>query len=135
MRRSAPKRSPLTDLVLFALLSVLVNGCRSNLDQAIVKAKDLASDGKDVAFAIVGSDGHVYPKTLIVRKGTHKILWLAAAGDLNLAFPPESLSVTCVGPLCSAPVPPALPGVTSYTGTITRGGTSTPLDPRLEVVP
>jgi hypothetical protein len=114
---------------------VLVNGCSSNLDQALVKAKDLAADGKDVAFAVVGSNGHVYPKTLIVREGTHKILWLAAAGDLNLGFPPGTLSVTCAGPLCFAPVPPALPGVTNYTGTITKGGTSAPLDPRLEVVP
>jgi hypothetical protein len=120
-------------LVFSTLLLVLAAGC-GPLEVGLKQARDLASDGKDVAFAIVDSNGHVYPKTLIVRKEIHKILWLADADTLTVTFPDGTLTPICHGPLCFTLVPSAVELATDYTGSVTKSGSTKPLDPRLEVV-
>jgi hypothetical protein len=124
-------------LVLAILLasSVWLTGCTDNLDKLLQQAGALAAGGKQVAVVVVDSEGHVYPKTVIVRQNVHAILWYAAADKLDIPFPIGVVQGTCAGPVCMAAVPPAGTGAWEYNGTVTKGATTKSLDPRLEVVP
>lgn len=126
-------------LYLTTLGVVLMTGC-SPFGDALKQAKNILPAGGDVAFAAVSEDGHVYPKTLIVRKNVHAIVWVADSDKLTITFTqtPPPVSVTCQGPICWAATPPSVesgaPGW-GYGGTVGTGGSAKPLDPRLEVVP
>ena len=126
-------------LYLTTLGLVLMTGC-SPFGDALKQAKDILPPGGDVAFAAVSQDGHVYPKTLIVRKNVHAIVWVADSDKLAITFAqtPPPVAVTCSGPICWAATPPAVdapaPGW-AYGGTVGSGTSAKALDPRLEVVP
>jgi hypothetical protein len=117
----------------------LLTGC-SPFGQALKQAGKILPAGGDVAFAVVSEDGRVYPKTLIVRKGVHAIVWVADSDKLTITFSqtPPPVTVTCSGPICWASAPPATesgqPGY-AYEGRVGSGSKEKPLDPRLEVVP
>ena len=125
--------------VLGALIPALFVSC-SPLGKGLKQAEQILPPGGEVAFAVVGEDGKVWPKTLIVRKGVHAIVWLADSDALQIQFAqtPPPVNVTCSGPICWAPTPPATESGTpgfEYGGTVGKGSNARPLDPRLEVVP
>lgn len=137
-------RQRLLEFRLWALVApcvFLIAAC-SPLGAALKQAKSILPpppDG-DVAIAVVDSDGHVYPKKLIVRKSNYAIVWVADSDKLDLHFvgSPPAVAVTCLGPICYAGTPPAVesgrPGY-EYQGTVGTGSSSRALDPHLEVVP
>lgn len=118
-----------------AAASIAAVGC-GPFGVALREAKDLIAGGaRDVAFAVVDSDGHVYPKTLIVAQNIHSIVWLADADVLQINPGTAPLTVDCAGPICKARMPASTLGQFEYTGNVTVGKTTKDLDPHLEVVP
>lgn len=129
---------------LVAALCIGLSGCTIRIDcqtalQAIPKAESLHAP--DVAIAVVTKDGHVFPKTLIVRGDVHAIVWVADGQSLSIVFKGKTpIQPVCSGMICSVAKPPAKPEgdkvVYEYGGTVTPagGGTPLPLDPGLEVV-
>jgi hypothetical protein len=104
---------------------------------AIQQARDLIKSGaQDVAFAVVDSDGRVYPKTLYVKKDVHTIVWIADADVLQINADATPLKVECGGtPICVARMPANASGPFEYSGNVTHGTTTAQLDPHLIVVP
>jgi hypothetical protein len=120
-------------------LPALFASC-SPLGEALKQAKDILPPGGEVAFVAISDKGEVYPKTLIVRKGVHAIVWVADSDALKVTFAqtPPPVNVTCAGPICWAPTPPTTASGTpgfEYVGSVGIGSKEKPLDPRLEVVP
>lgn len=128
--------SPVARLAaVIAVAAVGSTGC-GPFEVGLRQARDLIAGGaKDVAFALVDSDGHVYPKTIIVTQNVHSIVWLSDAEVLQINPGTAPVTVECVGPICTARLPAATLGHFEYTGNVTSGKTTKNLDPHLEVVP
>jgi hypothetical protein len=108
------------------------------LRQAIKKAREL-SGLRSVAFAVITSDGHVFPERLIVRKNLHYVVWIGDGDTLKMNFKDQSdlPLIECEDAVCwvSQIGRESGPGGFPYEGTIqTDGNPEVRFDPRLEVV-
>jgi len=118
--------------------AISVPAAKPPLRQAIAKAMAL-SGLRSVAFAVVTSDGHVFPERLIVRKNLHYVVWIGDGDTLDIKFKdptdlpvPECKDAVCwVSQIGRESGPDGFP----YKGTIQTGPTPPVVfDPRLEVV-
>jgi hypothetical protein len=111
----------------------------SSFQKAIQKAMMLSAK-RQVTFAIVTSDGHVFPEQLVAKKDIHWVVWIADGDTLDIQFKGSSpkFETKCEGPICWTTAPPNVLSPAGnpfpYGGTITVGGNAIPFDPRLEVV-
>ena len=141
MRVASGKR--LVGRLLLLAAGVVAAGCTTQFNFgdaliAIPAANEMLNQSPDVAIVVVnGDNGHVFPKRLIVRKGQHAIVWVAAADKLVVTFPSGELTPQCAGAICTSKAPVAVSEGAGfeYGGKVTKGGVEKPLDPRLEVVP
>jgi len=111
----------------------------SSFQKAIQKAMMLSAK-RQVTFAIVTSDGHVFPEQLVAKKDIHWVVWIGDGDSLDIQFKGASpkFETKCDGPICWTTAPPNVLSPAGnpfpYGGTITVGGNPIPFDPRLEVV-
>lgn len=92
----------------------------------------------DVQLIVITADGKTWPKQAKVRKGIQVVVWVADADALDIQWTsqnPFPVPPQCAGRFCYSIQPPnGTIGPYDYKGTITRGATSTVIDPRIEIM-
>jgi hypothetical protein len=94
------------------LLPLLVGCCTSVIGDAVSIAKRAVPAADDVAVILLEPNpkpnGSYYPKTQIVRKDSHMVVWVTEGDSLQVEWkPPKPLGVeiTCVKFLCYTKAP------------------------------